>query len=90
MICVLFLLVFPPIFYDQIFLPCWDCYDFEAAIAHEVGHVLGFDHPDTSPGENLEQVGSLSNDTCRSPWSVAQLKDYTQTEGGSIMHSLTR
>ena len=90
MICVLFLLVFPPIFYDQIFLPCWDCYDFEAAIAHEVGHVLGFDHPDTSPHENLEQVGNLSNATCRSPWSVAQLTDYTQTEGGSIMHSLTR
>ena len=52
--------------------------------------MLGFDHPDTSPGENLEQVASLSNATCRSPWSVAQLKDYTQTEGGSIMHSLTR
>ena len=57
---------------------------------HKAGHVLGFDHPDTSPGENLEQVASLSNATCRSPWSVAQLKDYTQTEGGSIMHSLTR
>ena len=23
---------------------------------HKAGHVLGFDHPDTSPGENLEQV----------------------------------
>ena len=55
-----------------------------------MGHVLGFDHPDTSPHENLEQVGNLSNATCRSPWSVAQLTDYTQTEGGSIMHSLTR
>lgn len=36
MICLLFFLVFPPIFYDQIFLPCWECFDFEAAIAHEV------------------------------------------------------
>ena len=52
--------------------------------------MLGFDHPDTSPGENLEQVANLTNATCRSPWSVAQLKDYTQTEAGSIMHSLTR
>jgi hypothetical protein len=25
--------------------------------SHKAGHVLGFDHPDTSPGENLEQVG---------------------------------
>ena len=52
--------------------------------------MLGFDHPDTSPGENLEQVANLTNATCRSPWSVAQLKDYSQTEAGSIMHSLTR
>ena len=59
-------------------------------VAHKVGHVLGFDHPDTAPGENLEQVANLTNATCRSPWSVAQLTDYTQTEEGSIMHSLTR
>ena len=38
MVVVLFLLIFPPIFYTQIFLPCWDCFDFEAAIAHEAGH----------------------------------------------------
>ena len=36
MIGLLFFLVFPPIFYDQIFLPCYECFDFEAAIAHEV------------------------------------------------------
>jgi hypothetical protein len=26
----------PPILYIFIFLPCWECFDFEAAIAHEV------------------------------------------------------
>ena len=36
MIGLLFFLVFPPIFYDQIFLPCSECFDYEAAIAHEV------------------------------------------------------
>ena len=36
MIGLLFFLVFPPIFYDQIFLPCYECFDFEAVIAHEV------------------------------------------------------
>lgn len=42
----LFWLIAAPVFYFTIFLPCWDCYDFKATLAHEVGHVLGFDHPD--------------------------------------------
>ena len=29
----LVLLILPPAFYIQIFLPCWDCYDFEAAVS---------------------------------------------------------
>ena len=33
------------VFYDRIFMPCFECYDFEAAVAHETGHVLGFGHP---------------------------------------------
>ena len=57
----------PPIAYMNVFLPCWDCYDFEGAATHEVGHVLGLSHPDaaadelqtgvvpagTAPGENV-------------------------------------
>jgi len=35
------LVLAPPIFYSTIFLPCWECYDFEGAAAHEIGHVLG-------------------------------------------------
>ena len=32
--------------------PCWDCYDFTATVAHEAGHILGFEmtHPDTGDG----------------------------------------
>ena len=27
----LILIIAPPAFYVQIFMPCWECYDFEAA-----------------------------------------------------------
>ena len=38
------LFVLPWPFYDAIFSVCWDCYDFEAGAAHEMGHLLGH-HP---------------------------------------------
>lgn len=32
----LVLLITPPIFFQLIFMPCWECFDFEAAVTHEV------------------------------------------------------
>ena len=43
------LIIAPPIVLTQIILPCWDCYDFEAATLHELGHFLGLGHPDNIP-----------------------------------------
>jgi hypothetical protein len=39
------LLVTPLTFFHLIFTPCFECFDFEAAAAHEMGHVLGFVEP---------------------------------------------
>lgn len=48
-----FCAVFLPTFYFDVFLPCYECHDFEATIAHEAGHLLGFHHPDSYPARNL-------------------------------------
>jgi len=43
------LLVLPGLVTTRIFAPCFDCYDFEAAALHEIGHFLGLGHPDNIP-----------------------------------------
>ena len=96
-ILLIFCLTFPPIFYERIFLPCWECYDFESVIAHETGHVLGFGHPDEAPDENLVASCPVTNATCRTSFaSCSQLAPYDEGSNGgtagterSIMHSVT-
>jgi hypothetical protein len=59
-ICLFFI---PWPFYLAVFQVCWDCYDFEAAAAHEVGHLLGLGHPDKLPGSELQAGYPMPNAT---------------------------
>jgi len=84
----IFFLIFTPIFYWRIFLPCVDCYDFEATIAHEVGHVLGFHHPDAEWELNLNARLEMNASTCERAMDYVHL-NLTEGKKDSIMYSMT-
>ena len=60
------LLFIPPLIAIKLFNPCFECYDFEAAALHEIGHFLGLGHPDNIPSNwefpRLEWAGPLAGE----------------------------
>ena len=94
-ILALFFAMVPPLVYFRIYAPCVECYDFEAAIAHEIGHALGFDHPDQYADQNWKLSAPIDASTCADPEAlVLQSQPVPDSDGGSesphsIMFSLT-
>lgn len=60
---MMLLLIICPVVYMDVIDPCFSCYDFEAAVAHELGHVLGFGHTDQFFVDNLQQPEGLVMDS---------------------------
>lgn len=50
----LYLIMVPWAFYQSIVIACFECHDFEAAAAHQIGHLLGLAHPNMPAGAQLE------------------------------------
>jgi hypothetical protein len=78
----LVLLVTPWLFYAKIFLPCFECYDFEAAATHEVGHILGLGHPDV-PAAGVEPTTPAGENLMYAPPNTSGAGQNSNNGGGS-------
>ena len=58
-------------------------------MAHEIGHVLGFHHPDKEWELNLNADGVMANATCQNSLNYVHLNQ-TQRLADSIMFSMTK
>ena len=67
-----------------------DCYDFEASIAHEVGHVLGFSHPDRQQIRNIHLDASVLHDSTSCLRPLDHVAITTPPEKPTIMYSRTK
>ena len=82
----------PVAFYTQLFKPCYDCYDFESAATHEIGHLLGLNHPDEFASHNRMMLAPMGPESCHDPLAFSTPPDTAPAEDApySLMHSFTR
>ena len=64
-------IAFPVVFTQAVFYPCWKCQDFKAAAIHEIGHILGLDHPDEWNKINFATDRAMRN--CSDPYAGTNL-----------------
>ncbi|KAJ1630533.1 hypothetical protein T492DRAFT_1144480 [Pavlovales sp. CCMP2436] len=91
---MLFVVVYPPLLWSRVFLPCFECTSFQAALTHEIGHSLGLSHPDERAVEGLNQravaldVKGMRTGGCA---SSAVRYDFTdELPAGSIMNKFAQ
>ena len=80
--------------YVHILQPCWDCFDFESAAVHEVGHLLGLAHPDTLASWQRTALVPMGAESCMQPldhlvWTE-DLTDVEPHDPASVMLAFTQ
>lgn len=84
------LLLAPPLVFELIVHPCFECFDFEATILHELGHVLGLGHPSASAtsGNNLYATERLSPSNCEAEEQLVRTTE--EFAADALMNTQTR